>query len=66
MSLHIALEDIGLDWSDKEVAKFETYCNEGHGYKTVAKYLKRSQKDVLALALDRLSIERFKMFIGGF
>ncbi len=65
MSLYIALDDVGLDWSVKEVARFKTHYNEGHGYKTVAKYLKRSQKEVIALAVDQLTIDQLKLFIGG-
>lgn len=65
MSLYIALDAAGLDWEEREIQSFKAYYNQGHGYKTVAKYLKRSQKDVLALALDQLSVEQFKLFIGG-
>jgi len=64
MSLYIALEGAGLDWDDGEMERFHRYYNQGHGYKTISKYLKRSQTDVIAFALDQLRLDHFKLVLG--
>jgi len=65
MNIYIALDEFGLDWTEKEVNSFKAYYNQGHGYRTISEYLKRSQRDVIALALDQLSIDQFRVFMGG-
>ncbi len=65
MNIYIALDELGLDWTGKEVNSFKAYYNQGHGYRMISEYLKRSQRDVIALALDQLSIDQFRVFMGG-
>lgn len=52
--LYIALEDVNLDWRQKEAVDFDRLFNSGKDLKEIAKYFKRTELETLILYIDRL------------
>lgn len=51
---YIVFEDKNLDFTPKEVAIFEKLLEKDFNIPDIAKYLKRSQLEILLLYLDRV------------
>lgn len=53
INIHIALEEVNSLWGKREVWRFREMWNEGRSFQYICQKLKRSEREVLLLALDQ-------------
>ena len=62
---YIACEDLDFIWTKEEVFDFECRWDDGASLKELARYFRRSQEEILILALDLGLKERIRPRQGG-
>jgi hypothetical protein len=58
--LYIALEDINLDWNQKDLPEFRRLVSEGYELEQIGRFFKRPVLDVFLLYLDLLEKNEIK------
>ncbi|MDA2567485.1 helix-turn-helix domain containing protein [Bacillus cereus] len=53
INIHIALEELNFLWDEKDIMWFRRMWNEGRSFRYMCQKLRRSEKEVLLLALDQ-------------
>lgn len=51
---YIALSEVNMDFTPRELEAFDTLMAEGHDIRDVARYMKRNSLEVFLLYLDRV------------
>lgn len=62
---HIALEELNFVWTRQEIKDFIYLWQEGRTLQELARYFKRTQAEILVLALDQAIEGEIKPRKGG-
>lgn len=62
---YVACEQMDFLWSKEEVFDFECMWHEGRTLDEMARYFKRTQEEILLLAVDRGTKGKIKQRKGG-
>jgi len=65
MKYYVVLEDLDFVWTKDDVNEFECLWVEGWTLEQLTEYFKRSQEEILTLALDRARLGGIKPRAGG-